>query len=181
MPSPRFTSLSPQPRRRRPRPLQVGPTIHSPLTVTVNQRKLRWKREWLRLLRLGSNPATVELASMVRLMDETLSQCCLLLETRPGHRWLNAHRPSFGRLCKCVGCALSPLLTYFASGQLALEVVLNDAPPVPAKQHAMLTARWHFLAQREIQSLCGSCRHICAPTLVIAREPLGEIEPRSER
>ncbi len=118
---------------------------------------------------------------MIRLMDETLMQFCSLLEVRPGHRWLSEHRPSFARLCGCGHCGLSPLLTYFACGQLALEVALGDPPPVPPSQRGALTARWHFLAQREIQSLCGACCRVCAPALVLSREGLETVASRAER
>ena len=164
------------------RSFQALIAMRNRLATIVNERRPRWKREWVRRLRAESGLTETEKPTpTVRLMDETLAQFCSLLETRPDQRWLSEHRPSFGRLRTSCRCGLNPLLTYFASGQLALEVALGDPPPVPADQCAALTVHWHFMAQREIESLCGSCCHVCAPALVVSGGGLADVEARAER
>lgn len=151
------------------------------LVFIVEERRSRWRREWDQ--RLRAEPvlsAMAEPAILTHLMDETFAQFSSLLGTRPNQHWLDKHRPSLEHLQIGCRCGLNPLLTYFATGQVALESVLREPPKVLARQRIALQVHWHFLAQREIESLCGSCARICAPSLAVSRDTPPHLGLRSD-
>ena len=120
-----------------------------------------WKREWEAMLRaeptlspLG-NPDT-----LVYLMDETINGVLRTLRTRslrqvpPDPRVL---RVPLQRHC---ACGLNPLLSYYATGEVALHAV---AMPTLGGDLDEALSSYHLLAQREIDTLCAVCQHRATP------------------
>lgn len=126
-----------------------------------------WKREWETLLR--AEPTLSPLGypdTLVFLMDETISSLLRALRPRPStHARADRHslRTPLQREC---ACGLNPLLTYYATGEVALRAVA--APALGAVLDEAL-AGYHRLAQREIDTLCAVCR-LRAPTGCAASE-----------
>lgn len=128
----------------------------------LKERRSAWKTEWTRLLHGESAvSAMANPEILVYLMDETIDQFLELLRVRPSRRWLNENPSQFENPGIACRCGLNPLLAYFATGQQALALVFSDQMTSASKNSNHYTVIWHFLAQREIQSLCGSCRRTC--------------------
>ena len=98
-------------------------------------------------------------------MDETLHQLDSFLRARPTARWLAQNRAKLGPLRTACRCGLNPLLDYFAAGEAALQAKFPGGIKLNDDQRHALDRAWHWLAQREIESLCGTCRRVCAPPL----------------
>ena len=115
------------------------------------------KNEWEALLR--SEPTLSPLGNpdvLVYLMDETFTQLVAHLRFRPTEHWTErapALRLPLQRHC---ACGLNPLLNYYATGEIALHVVV--ARELTEHQEEVLTC-YHLLAQKEIDTLCAVCQH----------------------
>ena len=109
--------------------------------------------------RLRAQPASSALAHpeiLTHLMDTTLGQYGSLLCARSPARGLARHLASVRRLrapgaCRC---GLNPLLTYFATGRLALDETLAALDGASRRR---LGFAWDLLAQTEIGLLCSRC------------------------
>ena len=113
------------------------------------------KREWEALLR--NEPALTALAlpdALVFMMDDTLATLVGALQEKSLGTWVRSTMPPMApRMWQC-RCGLNPLVTYFATGELALRAAL--ARPLGPKLDGVLRAL-HVLAQREIETLCEVC------------------------
>ncbi|MDE3084522.1 MAG: hypothetical protein KGJ37_04785 [Verrucomicrobiota bacterium] len=141
----------------------------SSLVLLLRKRRLRLKAEWKR--RLREEPATTALANpdiLVYLMDETLNQLETLLSTRAQAHWVDVHHSHLTQVRTLCSCGLNPLLTYFHTGGAALKAELlesQEMPELSEREKEILNQAWYFMAQREVESLCGPCRRVCAPAL----------------
>lgn len=99
------------------------------------------------------------------LMDETLAQLERLLQLPPTSRWNILHKTHLAPLYTLCSCGLNPLLVYFSTGGEALKEILAVADRLRAGERDRIDRAWHFIAQSEIQALCGPCHNICAPAL----------------
>jgi len=99
------------------------------------------------------------------LMDETLAQLERLIQLRPTSRWSLLYKTHLAPLYTLCPCGLNPLLAYFAAGSEALREILSAANRLSADEKTRIETVWHFIAQSEIQALCGPCHKICAPAL----------------
>ena len=114
------------------------------------------KREWENLLR--AEPTLSPLGNpdvLVYLMDETFSQLVAGLRLRPLKHWSQhtaALRVPLQRHC---ACGLNPLLNYYATGEIALHLVV--ARDMHEHLEEILTC-YHLAAQREIDTLCAVCQ-----------------------
>ncbi len=120
-----------------------------------------WKREWETLLRaeptlspLG-NPDT-----LVYLMDETISGVLRTLRSRALRHTPVNPRALLVPLQRHCACGLNPLLSYYATGEVALHAV---AGPVLAGDLDEALTSYHLLARREIDTLCAVCQHRAGP------------------
>lgn len=115
------------------------------------------KREWESLLR--TEPTLSPLGNpdvLVYLMDETFAQLRTALRLHPAKHWngrATALRLPLQRHC---ACGLNPLLNYYATGEIALHVVV--ARDFNEHLEEVLTC-YHLLAQKEIDTLCAVCQH----------------------
>ncbi len=119
------------------------------------------KREWEHLLR--TEPALSPLANpdtLVFLMDETLAQVLQGLRSRSLKKWLHEAGILMTPLQRRCSCGVNPLLTYYATGELALRAV--TARSLGANFEPVLLI-FHAIAQREIEALCGVCCHKGSP------------------
>lgn len=112
----------------------------------------RIKRRWELLLRAAPAPSPLAHPDvMVYLLDEVLDRLQASLRAAPD--------PSGGVACPprtSCGCALNPLLPCFITGEQALIEVA--APELGPRLNDLL-ARYHALADEQLQSLCGVCVH----------------------
>ncbi len=99
------------------------------------------------------------------LMDETLNQLERLVRVRPTTRWFVLHKTHLDPLYTLCPCGLNPLLSYFSAGGEALQGILADIGGLSGPGKDKISQGWHFIAQSEIQALCGLCHNICAPAL----------------
>jgi len=114
------------------------------------------KREWENLLR--SEPAPSPLGNpdvLVYLMDETMNQVIAGLRQRPLEHWTQHARALRVPLHRHCECGFNPLLKYYATGEIALHVVVARA--VAEHQEEILTC-YHLYAQKEIDTLCAVCQ-----------------------
>lgn len=115
------------------------------------------KREWEILLR--AEPTLSPLGNpdvLVYLMDETFNALLASLTQRSLSYWKErstALRLPLKRHCTC---GMNPLLNYYATGEIALHVVV--AHELNEHLDAILTC-YHVLAQKEIDTLCAVCQH----------------------
>jgi hypothetical protein len=119
------------------------------------------KREWDHLLR--TEPALSPLANpdtLVFLMDETLDQLLQGVRTRPARTTPREAALLLTPLQRRCTCGLNPLLTYYATGELALRAV--TAAPLGENFEPVLLVL-HGIARREIDALCGVCCHRNTP------------------
>jgi hypothetical protein len=115
------------------------------------------KREWNHLLR--TEPALSPLANpdtLVFLMDETLDQLVQGVRARPSHTTPREAALLLTPLQRRCTCGLNPLLTYYATGELALRAI--TAAVLGANFEPALLVL-HGIARREIDALCGVCCH----------------------
>jgi len=115
------------------------------------------KREWEGLLR--SEPAPSPLGNpdvLVYLMNETITRVIAGLRDRPLEHWTHHARALRTPLHRHCQCGFNPLLKYYATGEIALHVVV--AQGIPEYQEEILTC-YHMLAQKEIDTLCAVCQH----------------------
>lgn len=98
-------------------------------------------------------------------MDKTLAELEMLVRSSPTKRWLSVHKTHLRPLRLLCPCGLNPLLEYFSTGAAAADSVLSGAESLSGAEISTLWDGWHFLAQGEIQDLCGCCRRVCAPAL----------------
>ncbi len=115
------------------------------------------KQRWEALLR--AEPVASPLASpdnLVFLMDETLDQLTAALHTRSLRAWLRRNQAVVAPLQGQCACGINPLLAYYTTGRLALcEVAGENIGPAFAE----ILLFYHSLAQKDIEALCGVCRH----------------------
>jgi hypothetical protein len=113
------------------------------------------KREWEALLR--NEPALTALAepdTLVFMMDETLAMLLGALQEKSLAAWVrNSTPPMAPRHLNC-RCGLNPLVTYFATAELAIRAALGAK--LGARIDAVLHTL-HVLAHREIDTLCSVC------------------------
>lgn len=117
----------------------------------------RIKKRWDALLR--AQPVASPLASpdtLVFLMNETLTQLSAAGRSRSLKSWLRRNPTQLAPLHKQCACGINPLLAYYSTGQLALREV---AQPVLGAAYEEVSIYYHGLAQRDLEALCGLCRH----------------------
>ena len=115
------------------------------------------KREWDHLLR--TEPALSPLANpdtLVFLMDETLDQLLHGLRARSSHPTQREIAQLLTPLQRRCACGLNPLLTYYATGELALRAATAG---VLGEHFEPVLLVLHGIARREIDALCGVCCH----------------------
>jgi hypothetical protein len=124
------------------------------------------KKEWSRRLYLEpQNVRVTQKDLLADLMDQTLDELENLMQKRPSTGWFALHRTHLAPLHSGHGCGLNPLLTYFSTGDEALKKILSVSHRLSESEKVRVGRAWHFIAQSEIQALCGDCRNICAPAL----------------
>jgi hypothetical protein len=136
--------------------------MRSRLATLLRLHRPRLKAEWRRLLWM--EPVSTPLANpdtLVYLMDETLTQLESILRTQHTPRWLKLRKTHLEPLRSYCPCGLNPLLAYFSTGVEALDTVLTVAASLTKEEKAIFYQGWHFLAQGEIQALCGGCCQEC--------------------
>ncbi|MDP2138053.1 MAG: hypothetical protein Q8J74_09375 [Candidatus Didemnitutus sp.] len=118
-----------------------------------------FKREWETLLRteptlspLG-NPDT-----LVFMMDETLSDLIKGLRRREQKHQAVNPRSLLVPLQRHCECGMNPLLTYYATGELAVHLVAGNVLKQEVELDETL-ACYHTLAMRELHMLCAVCQH----------------------
>jgi hypothetical protein len=117
----------------------------------------RIKKRWDTLLR--TQPVASPLASpdtLVFLMNQTLSQLSAAGRNRSLKSWLRRNPTLLAPLRSQCDCGTNPLLAYYSTGLLALREV---AQPVLGAAYEEVSVYYHGLAQRDIEALCGLCRH----------------------
>ena len=115
------------------------------------------KREWEHLLR--TEPALSPLANpdtLVFLMDETLEQLFHGVRTRSARTTPREAALLLTPLQRRCTCGLNPLLTYYATGELALRAATAAAL---GENFEPVLLVLHSIARREIDALCGVCCH----------------------
>jgi hypothetical protein len=98
--------------------------------------------------------------TLVYLMDETISGVLKTLRMRSLRQAPHDPRVLRVPLQRHCACGLNPLLSYYATGEVALHAVA--VPALVADLDEALTS-YHILAQREIDTLCAVCQHHEAP------------------
>ncbi len=135
------------------------PQSAAPMHARLEALRPAIKRVWAdRLRREVPISAMGNPEVLVFLMDETLDQLQRGLK-RPDRTWLrqSPRVAPHGDRCQC---SLSPLLNYYATGELALRDVAGAG--LGGKLEDVL-AVFHALAQQEIQTLCSLCPRRDAP------------------
>jgi hypothetical protein len=117
----------------------------------------RTKKKWIGLLSRNAVMWPLNnIDAISRLQSTTLGEFQSLLH------WVVEHEPHT-RLLHSVGiCGFISVLSYFATGEIAL---FEDLQKVEALQPAALAEarkRWRFFGQREMDSQCIGCERICA-------------------
>ncbi len=147
--------------------------VDESLIQQLEAQRPSFKREWEALLRteptlspLG-NPDT-----LVFMMDETLSDLFKNLRLRAQKHQAVNPRSLLVPLQRHCECGMNPLLTYFATGELALHLVAGQVLKRDAELDEIL-ACYHLLAMKEIDMLCAVCQHrqssACSPHPALRR------------
>jgi hypothetical protein len=123
----------------------------------------RTKTKWLGLLSRNAVMWPLNNVGAVSLLqDTTLGEFRSLLHSGSFRSWIVEHEPHT-RLLHCEGiCGFISVLSYFATGEMALFEELRN---VEGLQEAAVTEarrRWRFFGQREMDSQCVGCERICA-------------------
>ncbi len=140
--------------------------MQRPLSALLRAHHAALKAEWMR--RLQAEPMSTPMADptmLAYLMDETLAQVDRLVRAPPSPSWLVLHKHHLEPLRSACPCGLNPLLAYFSTGGEALIKVLGADVCRPEDEKTRICQAWHFIAQGEIEALCGMCRRVCAPAL----------------
>jgi hypothetical protein len=120
--------------------------MHSTSLKTLERLRPATKREWAGLL--GREPAASALAN-----PDTLDQLRLgLLE--PGEKWLRQSVTATGSARARCRCSFNPLITCFATGEIALRAVLAGEL---ASELGETLRIFLALAHEEIEALCSIC------------------------
>lgn len=98
--------------------------------------------------------------TLVYLMDETISGVLRTLRTRSLRQVPSDPRVLRVPLQRHCACGLNPLLSYYATGEVALHAV---ARPTLGGDLDEALSSYHRLAQREIDTLCAVCQHRATP------------------
>lgn len=126
--------------------------------------RLRLKADWLQRLCARPPKSSLALPEILRhRMNDTLDQLDDLLRGPVAARWQFRPGPSAGELSEQCRCGLNPLLDYFELGGATLAEGL--AAEMSPDERKSVEGAWHFLAAREIRTLCGVCRRPGYPEL----------------
>ncbi len=115
------------------------------------------KSDWESLLR--AEPTRSPLGqpdTLVFLMDETLTRLCEGLRDQSEPSWKTPHQQHLRLSPFSCSCDLNPLLTYFATGELAVRSALLGKTNERELEEVLLI--FHALAQQEINTMCSICR-----------------------
>ena len=113
--------------------------------------------------------------AVTRLQDTTLAEFQSLIHAGSFRNWVTEHEPHT-RLLHSEGiCGFISVLSYFATGEIALFEDLSEAPGLHRAAVNEARQRWRFFGQREMDSQCIGCERICAlvkyPDKASAEEP----------
>ncbi len=97
-----------------------------------------------------------------RLQSTTLGEFQSLLRSGSFRNWVVEHEPHT-RLLHSEGiCGFISVLSYFATGEIALFEELEKVGDLQPAAVAGARKRWRFFGQREMDSQCVGCERICA-------------------
>jgi hypothetical protein len=136
--------------------------VDQPALVQLEALRPAIKREWDRLLR--AEPTLSPLGhpdTLTYMMDETLTQVIKGLGSQSLKSWLRRSPVLLSPLQRQCACGLNPLLTYYATGELALHAAVGSKLPNGVLEALLVV--FHVKAQQEIETLCAVCRHRDAP------------------
>lgn len=142
------------PARRRWQSAGVSPPLPGePLAVHFPAIKAHWRE------RLRDEPFLSPLGrvdTLGCLMDATLLQLALGLETGERERWLRRSAPLIGSVHRHCACGLPAILKYYLTGEQALAAVLGAPETAGADE---VVALFRAIGQHEVELLCGHCPH----------------------
>jgi len=121
------------------------------------------KKNWIGLLSRNAVMWPLNnIEAISRLQSTTLGQFQSLLRAGSFRHWVVEHEPHT-RLLHSEGiCGFISVLSYFATGEIALFEGLQGAEGLQPAAVAEARKRWRFFGQREMDSQCIGCERICA-------------------
>lgn len=122
---------------------------------------------WEVLLREAGMPPAMSADAMRHAIARALQQLWSLLATRQLERWLEENPQPQEPLVPTTGCGVRPVLDFFASGERALALILREIgatqgglPPAESgRLHEEIGQAFDILVHRELEAVCGDCRH----------------------
>ena len=123
----------------------------------------RTKKRWIGLLSRNAVMWPLNnIESISRLQDTTLAEFQTLLRAASCRSWVHSHE-THTRILHGEGiCGFISVLSYFATGEIALFEDLLGFEALPAAAITEARNRWRFFGQREMDSQCIGCERICA-------------------
>ena len=123
----------------------------------------RTKKKWIGLLSRNAVMWPLNnIGAISRLQDTTLAEFQSLLRAASFRSWVRSHEPH-ARILHSEGiCGFISVLSYFATGEIALFEGLLAFEGLEAGTITEARNRWRFFGQREMDSQCIGCERICA-------------------
>jgi hypothetical protein len=123
----------------------------------------RTKRKWISLLSRNKVmwPLT-NIGAVSKLQDTTLAEFQSLLQAQSFRSWVHKHEPHTRLLHSQGICGFISVLSYFATGELALFEELRQMKGLSRKSVSEARRRWRFFGLREMDAQCIGCEKICA-------------------
>jgi hypothetical protein len=123
----------------------------------------RTKRKWIGLLSRNKVmwPLT-NIGAISKLQDTTLTEFQSLLQASSFRSWVCEHEPHTRMLHSEGICGFISVLSYFATGELALFAELQQMKGLTRRSVSEARRRWRFFGQREMDAQCIGCEKICA-------------------
>jgi hypothetical protein len=123
----------------------------------------RTTKKWIGLLSRNAVMWPINnIDAISRLQRTTLAEFQSLLHSGSYRHWVAEHEPHT-RLLHSEGiCGFISVLSYFATGEIALFEDLQKIEGLQPAAVAEARKRWRFFGQREMDCQCVGCERICA-------------------
>jgi len=123
----------------------------------------RTTKKWIGLLSRNAVMWPLNnIGAISQLQSTTLGEFQSLLHSGSFRHWVLEHEPHT-RLLHSEGiCGFISVLSYFATGEIALFGDLREVEGLQPAAVAEARKRWRFFGQREMDCQCIGCERICA-------------------